>query len=168
MTDCSDISQRLQEEDPEVLREAAQDAGDYDCVETIPDLIALLQNKNLGVQEAAEISLRQLGGADAVKLLAPLLRTENVQVRNLAMDILRQIGDQYISTFFELLRDEDADIRIFASDILGSTGNILAVPPFMPSPVARPRGQCPLSGRGQPWGTVLCRSGQLSQPGPER
>lgn len=128
MTDCSDIMQRLQEEDPEVLREAAQDAGDYDCPETIPDLIRLLQNKNLGVQEAAEISLRQLGGPEAVKLLAPLLRTENVQVRNLAMDILRQIGDQHISTFFELLRDDDKDVRIFASDILGSTRNILAVP----------------------------------------
>lgn len=128
MTDCSDIIQRLREEDPEVLREAAQDAGDYDCVETIPVLIALLQNKNLGVQEAAEISLRRLGGTDAVKLLVPLLRTENVQVRNLAMDILRQIGDQHISIFFELLRDHDPDIRIFASDILGSTGNILAVP----------------------------------------
>lgn len=128
MTDCSEITQRLQDDDPEILREAAQDAGDYDCSETVPRLIELLQNKNLGVQEAAEISLRQMGGTEAVSLLTPLLRTEDAQIRNLAMDILRQIGDQDIQVIFDLLRDQDPDIRIFASDILGSTASILAVP----------------------------------------
>lgn len=128
MTDCTEIMRRLQDSDPEILREAAQDAGDYDCSDAVPALIALLQSKNLGVQEAAEISLRQLGGAEAVQQLTPLLRIEDAQVRNLAMDILRQIGDQDIGSIFNLLQDEDVDIRIFAADILGSTANILAVP----------------------------------------
>jgi len=128
MTDCTEIMRRLQDSDPEILREAAQDAGDYDCSDAIPTLIALLKSKNLGVQEAAEISLRQMGGAQAVQQLAPLLRTEDAQVRNLAMDILRQIGNQNIGSIFNLLRDDDVDVRIFAADILGSTANILAVP----------------------------------------
>ncbi len=128
MTDCSQIAERLQGDDPEILREAAQNAGDYDCAEAVPALIALLRNKNLGVQEAAEISLRQLGGVEAVQRLVPLLRDDDAQVRNLAMDILRQISDQDISAIFDILRDKDADIRIFAADILGSTGSILAVP----------------------------------------
>jgi HEAT repeat protein len=128
MTDCAEIIRRLQDSDPEILREAAQDAGDYNCSAAVPSLIALLQSKNIGVQEAAEISLRQLGGAQAVQQLALLLRTEDAQVRNLAIDILRQIGGQDIGRIFNLLRDDNVDIRIFAADILGSTANILAVP----------------------------------------
>lgn len=128
MTDCAEIIRRLQDSDPEILREAAQDAGDYNCSAAVPSLIALLQSKNIGVQEAAEISLRQLGGAQAVQQLALLLRTEDAQVRNLAIDILRQIGGQDIGRIFNLLQDDNVDIRIFAADILGSTANILAVP----------------------------------------
>ncbi|WP_031388196.1 HEAT repeat domain-containing protein [Desulfonatronum thiodismutans] len=128
MTDCPEIIERFQVKDPEILREAAQDAGDYGCEEAISGLITLLQNPNLGVQEAADLALRQLGGVQAVSGLCPLLRTEDAQVRNLAMDILREVGNQDINTIVALLSDDDVDIRIFASDILGSTRNILAVP----------------------------------------
>jgi HEAT repeat protein len=128
MTDCPEIIERFQVNDPEILREAAQDAGDYGCEEAISGLITLLQNPNLGVQEAADLALRQLGGIEAVSGLCPLLRTEDAQVRNLAMDILREVGNQDINTIVALLSDGDVDIRIFASDILGSTRNILAVP----------------------------------------
>ncbi|SMP70960.1 HEAT repeat [Desulfonatronum zhilinae] len=128
MTDCPEIIERFQVKDPEALREAAQDAGDYGCEEAIPGLITLLQNPNLGVQEAADLALRQLGGGEAVRGLCPLLRAEDAQVRNLAMDILREVGNLDINTIVALLSDDDVDIRIFASDILGSTRNILGVP----------------------------------------
>lgn len=128
MSDCAQIIQRLQVDDPEILREAAQDAGDDQCFEAIPLLINLLQSSNLGVQEAVDLALRQIGGVDTIQGLCPLLRVDDAQVRNLAMDILREISDQDINTIFQLLNDDDVDIRIFASDILGSTSNILAVP----------------------------------------
>ncbi len=128
MTDCPEIIQRFQVKDPEILREAAQDAGDYGCQNAIPGLIQVLQNPNLGVQEAADLALRQLGGTEVVRGLCPLLRVEDAQVRNLAMDILREVGNQDINTIVALLSDNDVDVRIFASDILGSTRNILAVP----------------------------------------
>lgn len=129
MTNCTDIIHRLQHlNDPEQLREAAQDAGDFACTEAVPFLITLLQSLNLGVQEAADLALRQIGGVEAVQGLCKLLRVDDAQVRNLAMDILREIGDHDIGTLFKLLNDTDPDIRIFASDILGSTRNILAVP----------------------------------------
>ncbi|SDB43479.1 HEAT repeat [Desulfonatronum thiosulfatophilum] len=128
MSDCDQIIQQLRSNDPEMLREAAQDAGDYGCSETVPLLISLLRSPNLGVQEASDLALRQLGGAEAVRGLCPLLRIEDAQVRNLAMDILREISEQDVNTIFSMLDDDDVDIRIFASDILGSTKNILAVP----------------------------------------
>ncbi|PTN38794.1 HEAT repeat domain-containing protein [Desulfonatronum sp. SC1] len=128
MTDCPEVIERFHVKDPEVLREAAQDAGDFGCEEAIPGLIILLQNPNLGVQEAADLALRQLGGVEVVRGLCPLLRAEDAQVRNLAMDILREVGNQDINLLVALLEDDDVDIRIFTSDILGSTRNILAVP----------------------------------------
>lgn len=126
--ECHQIIERFRGDDPEILREAAQDAGDLGCREAVAGLITLLQNPNLGVQEAADLALRQLGGTGTVHGLCPLLRTEDAQVRNLAMDILREVGNQDIRTILALLGDDDVDIRIFAADILGSTGNILAVP----------------------------------------
>jgi HEAT repeat protein len=51
-------------------------------------------------------------------------------VRNLAMDILREVGNQDMPSLIELTLDEDPDIRIFVADILGSTGNLLAVQPL--------------------------------------
>lgn len=128
MTECPEIVKLFLIDDPEVQREAAQDAGDYGCEEAIPGLISLLQNPNLGVQEAADLALRQLGGPEVVRRLCPLLRVEDAQVRNLGMDILREVGGQDFNTVVDLLGDDDVDIRIFASDILGSTRNILAVP----------------------------------------
>ncbi|TVR01388.1 MAG: HEAT repeat domain-containing protein [Desulfovibrionales bacterium] len=128
MADCLQIIERLHVDDPELVREAARDLGDARCHGAVLELIRLLENPNLGVQEAADLALRQLGGSEAVQGLCPLLRTENAQVRNLAMDILREIGNQDISTILALLDDADGDIRIFATDILGSTRSILAVP----------------------------------------
>lgn len=128
MTDCPEIIERFQSMDPEVLREAAQEAGDHGCHAAGAALIALLRSPNLGVQEAADLALRQLGGPETVRGLCPLLRAEDAQVRNLAMDILREIGSQDIDSILALLSDADVDIRIFASDILGKTKSILAVP----------------------------------------
>lgn len=130
MPECHEIINRFLVKDPEVLRKAAQDAGDLGCHVAVPGLITLLQNPNLGVQEAAELALRQLGGPETVQGLCQLLRIEDAQGRNLAMDILREIGNQDISTILALLSDNDADIRIFAADILGATRSILAVPPL--------------------------------------
>ena len=118
----------LQSQESENIREGAYLAGQSAMQEAIPSLVTHIQSSDIGVQEAAERALRKIGGANAVTALIPLLRLEDAPVRNIAMDLLRNVGVKNIDALFQLLHDDDPDMRIFASDILGSTANILAVP----------------------------------------
>ena len=54
-----------------------------------------------------------------VGALLPLLRSDEAPVRNVAMDILREIGVDSIESMQPYLMDEDPDLRIFITDILG-------------------------------------------------
>ena len=126
----TDIIEALHSEDPAVVREAAFKAGRLKIKETVPHLVGLVESRNLGIQEAAEFALRKIRGPVTVAALCPLLRSDEAPVRNLAMDILREIGVDDLSALKALLRDEDPDLRIFIADILGSTGTALAVAPL--------------------------------------
>jgi HEAT repeat protein len=130
MVDCKKVLEDLNSENTEELREAAFQAGEAECLNCVPRLSELLQSDNLGVQEAADQALRKLGGPQTVQSVIPLLRSESAPVRNLAMDILRDVGNQDFDSLVELMHDNDPDIRIFTSDILGSTDNALAVNPL--------------------------------------
>lgn len=125
-----DFIDELQSEDPTVVREAAFTAGRTKNAQAIPYLTSLIESRNLGIQEAAEFALRKIRGPETVAALCPLLRSDEAPVRNMAMDILREIGVDDMQTLKTLLRDEDADLRIFTTDILGSTGSVLAVAPL--------------------------------------
>lgn len=130
MTDCSKILEELKSDDNEIIREAAFQAGDLGCAEAVPLLAELLKSSHLGLQEAADQALRVIGGKGVVQAVVPLLRSDDAPVRNLSMDILREVGAQDFSSLVELVHDQDADIRIFATDILGSTDSFMAVDPL--------------------------------------
>ncbi|BDQ35940.1 hypothetical protein SYK_03000 [Pseudodesulfovibrio nedwellii] len=130
MVECSEYLVLLGSDNKEVVRESAFKAGEKNCVEAVPKLAELLQTNHLGIQEAVDSSLRKIGGKEVVQAVIPLLRSDDAPVRNLAMDILREVGNQDISSLIALVLDEDADIRIFVSDILGSTKSLLAVDPL--------------------------------------
>lgn len=131
MQDCKNIVAVLQGGgDASDIREAAWQAGEGACQEAVPALAGLLASGNLGIQEAADQALRRIGGKATVEAVIPLLRSDEAPVRNLAMDILREVGAQDLPALVGLLHDDDADIRIFASDILGSTGSVAAVGPL--------------------------------------
>ncbi|EGB13432.1 PBS lyase HEAT domain protein repeat-containing protein [Pseudodesulfovibrio mercurii] len=130
MADCSDYLALLSSDNKEIVRESAFRAGEDNCVEAVPKLAELLKTNHLGIQEAVDSSLRKIGGRETVEAVIPLLRSDEAPVRNLAMDILREVGNQDMPSLIELTQDEDPDIRIFVADILGSTGNLLAVQPL--------------------------------------
>lgn len=111
-------------------REAAFAAGEDKVEEAVPLLVKLVQSQNLGVQEAADRALRMIGGPSVVRAIAPLLRSDDPPARNIAMDVMREVGDQDFPTLELLLHDEDPDMRIFASDIMGSTDSVQAVAPL--------------------------------------
>ncbi|MCC8193321.1 MAG: HEAT repeat domain-containing protein, partial [Deltaproteobacteria bacterium] len=120
----------LQSDESEDIREGAYLAGKEALQEAIPYLVNHIQNPDIGVQEAADRALRRIGGPNVVTGTIPLLRSEDAPVRNIAMDLLREVGAENIEPLFQLLHDNDPDMRIFASDILGSSGSVLAVPPL--------------------------------------
>ena len=123
-TETNQISQEqilsgLKSDNSSDVRDAAFLAGENKLQEAVPDLCNLVRSTNIGIQEAAEFALRKIRGAQVIENLLPLLQSEEVSVRNAAMDILREIGVDSIESMRPYLKGEDADLRIFITDILG-------------------------------------------------
>ncbi|NMC50941.1 MAG: HEAT repeat domain-containing protein, partial [Desulfovibrio sp.] len=111
MTDCIEIVKKLSVEDIDTLREAAYEAGEAGCVQAVPRLAGLLALESLGVQEAADFALRKIGGKVVVAAVLPLLRSDDAPARNLAMDILRQVGGDDFPSLVGLLHDPEDVVR---------------------------------------------------------
>lgn len=116
---ASQIIEALQSDDSEAIRSASFSAGDMGLEDAIPLLCEHIKSENIGVQEAAEYGLRKIRGPRAIVSLLPLLRSDEAPVRNVAMDILREIGVDSIESMQPYLHDDDVDLRIFIADILG-------------------------------------------------
>lgn len=129
-SDAQDVLRGLQHADSDVVRAAAFEAGDQRMAEAVPLLCRHIQSGNVGVQEAADYALRKIRGTRTIQAVLPLLRSEDVPTRNIAMDVLREIGGDDISVIQPMLRDADPDMRIFMADILGCAGKRQAVPPL--------------------------------------
>lgn len=110
------------------IREGAFEAGNAKLESALPLLVKKLGVSNPGVHEAIDYAFRKIGGKAVIFAVIPLLRSEDAPVRNIAMDVLREVGGSDVVVLSELLNDEDPDIRIFGADILGSTNSALAVP----------------------------------------
>jgi len=130
MSEHIDIMKQLNSSEPSEIREAAFAAGQAKMTEAIPLLAGHIRSSNLGVQEAADRALRQIGGDAVVQAVVPLLRSDDAPLRNISMDILREVGAHDLQTLIDLLHDDDPDIRIFMSDILGTSDNRIAVAPL--------------------------------------
>ncbi len=117
--DLSQVLESLASGNNDVVRSAAFTAGDLGLEEAVPLLCEKIKSDNIGVQEAAEYGLRKIRGPKAIEALLPLLGSDDAPVRNVAMDILREIGVDGIESMQPYLRGEDTDLRIFITDILG-------------------------------------------------
>lgn len=116
---AENILDALESGDNDAARSAAFAAGDLGIEEAIPLLCERVKSENIGVQEAAEYGLRKIRGPRAIEGLLPLLGSDEAPVRNVSMDILREIGVDGIDAMKPYMRGDDADLRIFISDILG-------------------------------------------------
>ncbi|AGW11965.1 HEAT repeat domain-containing protein [Megalodesulfovibrio gigas] len=130
MTVCPETMTLLQSDDVDQIREGCFAAGESKCLEALPFLVQHLQSGNLGVQEAADEALRRIPSPEAVRAMTPLLSSDDAPLRNLAMDILREIGEEDLDTCIALIKSPDSDLRIFMADILGSSNSPMAVGPL--------------------------------------
>lgn len=130
MSECDKIIDQLRSDDSESVRDAAFIAGTEKIECAIPELVRHIQEGNLGVQEAADRALRAIRGDKTVQAIIPLLASEEAPVRNAAMDILREVGEDNLELVIAQLQSTDPDLRIFISDILGSSNSLFAVAPL--------------------------------------
>ncbi len=128
--DALTILESLRNRDHDIVRSAAFDAGDLGITDAIPLLSDHIKSRNVGVQEAAEYALRKIRGPKVLEKMIPYLHSDDSSLRNVAMDILREIACDDVPSLCPLLRHQDPDIRIFMSDILGHSKSRLAVGPL--------------------------------------
>jgi len=107
----------LESANPAERRWAARDLADYP--EAVEVLLAALPNEpEHPVREAIFDSLQQIGGEAVVSGLIPMLRAEDAELRNSAIEVLQSMPEGVARHIIELLNDRESDVRIFAIDIL--------------------------------------------------
>jgi len=71
------------------------------------------------VREAAAEALVVIGGPAVSEHVAPLLETEDVALRNYAIEVLERVGPESIDVVVLACKSPSPDVRKFALDILG-------------------------------------------------
>ncbi|MCJ2089999.1 HEAT repeat domain-containing protein [Methylobacterium sp. E-005] len=100
-------------------REAAHRlAADPDAVDPLADRLAREADKS--VREAILLALGRIGTEAAVERLFDLLGSEDVWLRNAAIETLAEMDAAVIGALDRALSDPDSDRRIFAVNILVS------------------------------------------------
>jgi len=122
------IMKKIRSEDEDERRYAAHLLGETKERRGIKPLIKLLSDSSGAVKEAAAEALRKIDGEEVIQELISLLYIEEVNSRNIAIEILGEIGEEAIEPLSLLLKDKDHDIRKFACDIMGNIGSPKAVP----------------------------------------
>jgi len=124
----SELLKKIKSESEEERRRAAHLLGEMKEKRGIKPLIELLSDTSCAVREAAADALSKINGREVIQQLIFLLRSEEVDLRNIAIEILEEIGEKAVEPLSSLLGDEDHDIRKFVCDILGNIGSPRAVP----------------------------------------
>jgi HEAT repeat protein len=116
--DSAGLAVQLREGDAEQRRWAARDlAGRPDAAALMGE--RLLAEQDPRVREALLTSLTATPGEAAVSALLPLLRSEDAQLRNGAIEALAAMPQAVGPRIGALLRDADPDVRIFTVNLLG-------------------------------------------------
>ena len=117
--DCAHLLAALSDADPVTCRWAARDL--MACPGCSLELVTRLQDEAvLSVREIMLTTLVRLGDPAAVAGLVDCLRSDNVALRNEAIEAMKQLPDEVAPLMAGLLGDTDPDVRIFAVNVLES------------------------------------------------
>ncbi len=109
----------LAAQQPSVRRAAVRGLADHP--EAVLDLCDRLEvEASPSVRAVLFTTLIQLQSPDVAARLADLLRSDDVALRNAAIEALQEMPDVVVPHFERLLADDDSDIRIFAVNILAA------------------------------------------------
>jgi len=117
--DCASLAEELESDDPLARRWAARDLAD--CPNASAVLVSRLNREiDISVREIILSTLTSLGDAVAVAGLVECLRSEDAELRNESIEVMKQLPDEVAPIMRGLLCDQDSDVRIFAVNILES------------------------------------------------
>jgi HEAT repeat protein len=120
MTDGPDhLIEQLANLDPTARRYAAEDLGDLRDSRAVAALVEAMSDPEVAVREAAVDALVVIGGKAVCDHVAPLLETEDVALRNYAIEILERVGLESIDVLVAGCNSASPDVRKSALDILG-------------------------------------------------
>ena len=116
---CADLLRQLDDPTPAARRWAVRDLAG--CPGSSQALVGLLRHEqDSSVREIILTILTQLGDEAAVVGLVSYLRSEDVTLRNEAVEAMKSLPDEVAPIMGALLKDPDPDVRIFAVNILES------------------------------------------------
>jgi HEAT repeat protein len=117
--DCANLIAQLEDANAAARRWAARDLTD--CPAASAALADRLQREPEGsVREVILTALVSLGDAVAVAGLVQCLRSEDVALRNEAIEAMKLLPDAVATIMGGLLADPNPDVRIFAVNVLES------------------------------------------------
>jgi hypothetical protein len=116
--DAHGLTAQLRSPDTELRRWAARDLADHpECARVLG--AQLQQESDTSVREALFTSLGAIATQDSVTALLPMLRQEDAQLRNRAIEALASMPRAVAPRIEALLHDTDVDVRIFTVNLLG-------------------------------------------------
>jgi hypothetical protein len=116
--DADGLLAQLQRGDAEQRRWAARDLAAHPHTSAMLGA-RLLSEPERTVRQALFTSLTAHAGAAAAEALLPLLRSEDAELRNSAIEALSAMPAAVAPRIDALLKDADADVRIFTVNLLG-------------------------------------------------
>ncbi len=117
--DCAGLILQLADSNPTARRWAARDL--LECPDTTGVLVEHLHwEKDPSVRDVILTTLTRLGNEAAVCGLVTCLRSEDVALRNEAIEAMKHLPDEVAPIIRTLLADPVSDVRIFAVNILES------------------------------------------------
>ncbi|MFH2002475.1 MAG: HEAT repeat domain-containing protein [Planctomycetota bacterium] len=116
---CANLLDQLSDANPIARRWAARDL--INCSDASFSLVERLKiEPEISVREVILSTLTCLGDPSAIAGLTDCLRSEDVALRNEAIEAMKQFPEEVASIIQMLLSDPDSDVRIFAVNILES------------------------------------------------
>jgi len=109
----------LTDPDPDIRRRAAEDLAEHSDRNVLAVLSIALQDENKGFEDAVSRSFLSIGGVDAARAIVYHVEDENITSRNLAAKLLIRLGENSVHALVPYLRSDNKDIRKLAVDILG-------------------------------------------------
>lgn len=117
--DYVELLHQLGDARPQVRRWAAKDLAVHrEAGGVLAARLALEDDPT--VREALFGALVRIGGREVVDGVVPLLRSEDAELRNGAIDVLKNLPEATRGSIESLLRDADPDVRILAINVLES------------------------------------------------